>query len=123
MALLSSDSAAPDSRSPGRKLGLAIVIGLLLALPLFSVWFLVWDRQSQRDEASQSITAGWGDEQAIAGPMLVVPYRSTATETVIENGQSVTRSRDVMRELTIAPERADVTTVIQPELRKRAIYE
>ena len=123
MALFSSGPGLPDSRSPGRKLGLAIVIGLLLALPLFSVWWLVSDRQNQRDEASRSITAGWGDEQAIAGPLLVIPYRATATETVIENGQSVTRSRDVIRELTIAPERADVTTELRPELRKRAIYE
>jgi inner membrane protein len=123
MSLLPTRSAQPDSRSPGRKLGLAILIGLLLSIPLFSVWLLVWDRQSQRDEATSSITAGWGDEQAISGPLLVIPYRSTATETVVENGQSVTRSRDVMRELTIAPERADIVTELKPELRKRAIYE
>ncbi len=122
MSLLSAHSPAAES-SPGRKLGLAILIGLLLSLPLFSVWWLVSDRESQRNEASRSITAGWGNEQSIAGPMLVIPYRSTATETVVENGQSVTRSRDVMRELTIAPERAEVTTLLQPELRKRAIYE
>ena len=40
----------------------------------------------------------------MTGPVLVIPYRATATETVVESGQSVTRSRDVMRELTLAPE-------------------
>jgi inner membrane protein len=55
--------------------------------------------------------------------MLVIPYRSTATETVVEGGQSVTRSRDVIRELTLAPETASLETAINPELRKRAIYE
>ena len=110
-------------RSPGFKLGLAIAIGVLLAIPIFSVWFLVYDRQSQANEARTSIAAGWGGPQALAGPMLVIPYRATASETVVENGQSVTRSRDVLRELTLAPEAATIDTAIRPELRKRAIYE
>ena len=110
-------------RSPGFKLGLAIAIGMLLAIPIFSVWFLVYDRQSQANEARSSIAAGWGGPQALAGPMLVIPYRATASETVVENGQSVTRSRDVLRELTLAPENAAVASTIKPELRKRAIYE
>jgi inner membrane protein len=110
-------------RTPGFKLGLAIAIGFLLAIPIFSVWFLVYDRQSQANEARTSIAAGWGGPQAFAGPVLVIPYRATASETVVENGQSVTRSRDVIRELTIAPETATLETEIRPELRKRAIYE
>jgi len=110
-------------RTPGFKLALAIIIGLVLAVPLFSVWLLVYDRQTQSQEATASITAGWGGPQAIAGPVLVIPYRATATETVLENGQSVTRSRDVMRELTLAPEAIQLTTAVQPQVRKRSIYE
>src|SRR5205085_12595873 len=48
---------------------------------------------------------------------------ATATETVVENGQSVTRSRDVMRELTLAPEAVELGTKIDPQVRKRSIYE
>jgi len=110
-------------RTPGFKLGLAIAIGMLLAIPIFSVWFLVYDRQSQANEARASIAAGWGGPQALAGPMLVIHYRATASETVVEGGQSVTRSRDVLRELTLAPEIATIDSTIRPELRKRAIYE
>ena len=120
---MAKDSATAQPRTPGFKLLLAILIGIALAIPLFSVWWLVYDRQSQRDEASRSITAGWGAEQSISGPVLVLPYRDSATETVVENGQSVTRSRDVMRELTIAPERIAIATDLKPELRRRAIYE
>ena len=58
----------------------------------------------------------------MSGPVLVIPYRATATETVVENGQSVTRSRDVMRELTLAPEAVDLSTDVRPEVRKRSIY-
>ena len=110
-------------RTPGFKLFLAILIGAALAIPLFSVWLLVYDRQTQSEEATASITEGWGGPQAISGPVMVIPYRTTASETVIENGQSVTRSRDVMPELTLAPEVAELSTEVAPERRKRSIYE
>src|SRR4029079_2871639 len=57
------------------------------------------------------------------GPVLVIPYRATAAETVVENGQSVTRSREVTRELTLAPEAVDMATDLAPKVRKRSIYE
>ena len=110
-------------RTPAMKLLIAILIAAALAIPIFMVWFLVYDRQSQSQQAQASITAGWGGPQAIAGPVLVIPYRATATETLVERGQSVTRSRDVMRELTLAPEAAALRTDIRPERRKRSIYE
>jgi inner membrane protein len=115
--------SADRERTPGFKLTLAIIIGLVLSIPLFSVWLLVYDRQSQSEEATQSITAGWGGAQTIAGPVLVIPYRATTTETVVQNGQSVARTNQVMRELTLAPEAVQLTTDLRPELRKRSIYQ
>ncbi len=114
---------AEGGRTPGFKLLLAILIAAALAIPIFMVWFLVYDRQSQSEQASASITQGWGGAQVVAGPVLVIPYRATATETVIEGGQSVTRSRQVMRELTLAPEAVDLTTEIASKPLKRSIYE
>jgi inner membrane protein len=111
------------TRSPAFKLFLAIVVGLVLTIPLFSVYLLNYDRQSQQQEASASITAGWGGPQAMSGPVLVIPYRATATETVVQNGQSVTRTNEVMRELSLAPEAVQLSTSIAPEVRKRSIYE
>ena len=108
---------------PAFKLLITILIAAALAIPIFMVWFLVYDRQSQAEQARSSITEGWGGPQAIAGPVLVIPYRASATETVVERGQSVTRSRDVMRELTLAPETVAVKTDIQSQHRKRSIYE
>jgi inner membrane protein len=110
-------------RTPGFKLALAIVVGLVLVIPLFSVWLLVYDRKTLSEEATASITEGWGGPQALAGPVLVIPYRATATETVVQNGQSITRSNQVMRELTLAPEVVQFATDVRPEVRKRSIYE
>src|SRR5690348_4569624 len=100
-------------RTPAFKLFLAILVGLVLTIPLFSVWLLVYDRQTQQKEATNSITAGWGGPQAMAGPVLVIPYRANATETVVQNGQSVTRTSQVARELTLSPEALDLSTDLQ----------
>lgn len=110
-------------RTPGIKLALAVGVAFLLCIPLFSVWLLVYDRQSQSREATASITEGWGAEQTLNGPVLVIPYLTPATETVIENGQSVTRTIQVRRELTLAPEAVQVAGEIEPKVRKRSIYE
>jgi inner membrane protein len=110
-------------RTPGAKFAWACLIGLFLAIPLFSVYLLVYDRQSQSEVARNSIAEGWGGPQTIAGPVLVIPFLDQATETVTEGGQQVTRSRDVWRELKLAPEVADLDTSLRPERRKRSIYE
>jgi inner membrane protein len=112
-----------SERSPGFKLGLAIAVGLLLAIPLFSIYLLAYDRESQSREAAASITAGWGGAQTMSGPVLIIPYKATTTETVVQNGQSVTRTNQVTKELTLAPEAIDLTTDVGPQVRKRSIYE
>ena len=115
--------ASDPSRSPGSKLRLAILIALALAIPLFSVWLLVYDRQSQSTSASASITAGWGGPQTLSGPVLVIPYRAMSEESVGTGAQRVVARREVWRELTLQPEVARIATAIAPEVRKRSIYE
>ena len=110
-------------RTPGFKLLLAIVVGFVLSIPLFSVYLLAYDRESQSREAASSITAGWGGPQRMTGPVLVIPYKATTTQTEVQNGQSVTRTNEVTRELTLAPEMVELSTDMQPQLRKRSIYE
>jgi inner membrane protein len=110
-------------RTPGFKLFLAIVVALALTIPLFSIWLLVYDRQTQSLEATNSITAGWGGPQVMAGPVLVIPYRTSASETFIQNGQSVTRTNQVTKELTLSPEAVELSTNLRPDVRKRSIYE
>ncbi len=111
------------ARTPGGKFLFAGLIGLLLAIPLFSVYLLVYDRQSQSETARASIAEGWGGPQTLAGPFLVVPFLDQATETVTEAGRQVTRSREVWRELVLSPDVATIDTRLKPERRKRSIYE
>jgi inner membrane protein len=118
---MSFTSAA--ARAPSVKLALAIFIGLVLTIPLFSVWLMVYDRQQQSVEAMASIATGWGGPQTIAGPLLVIPWRTNVTETVNENGKQVVHTREVWQELTLSPETVDLATEVRPERRKRSIYE
>ena len=111
------------NRTPGFKLLLTIIVGFVLSIPLFSVYLLAYDRESQSREASTSITEGWGGPQQMTGPLLVIPYKATTTQTEIQNGQSVTRTNEVTREFTLAPEVADLSTNVSPQVRKRSIYE
>jgi inner membrane protein len=105
------------------KLLLTLIVGFLLAIPLFSVWLLVYDRQTQSETARESIAEGWGGPQRISGPLLVIPYRATATETVTGANGPIVQSRQVWRELTLSPEVVDVSTGLKHDMRKRSIYE
>jgi inner membrane protein len=112
-----------SERSPGAKLGLIILIGSLLTIPLFSVWLLVYDRQQQSAEAKAGIAEGWGGPQTVAGPLLVIPYRKVVSETVNQGTQPVVRTSQVWQELILSPETADIATQMAPQRRKRSIYE
>ena len=112
-----------SARSPGAKLAFAILVAGLLAIPLFAVYLLVYDRQSQSEKARGSIPQGWGGPQAIAGPLLVIPYDAQTTETVTVDNRQQTRTVTARRELFLAPTTLQLTTAIAPERRQRSIYE
>jgi inner membrane protein len=100
-----------------------IAVGFLLSFPLFAVWLIVYDRQSQSEFAQESIAEGWAGPQTVSGPLLVIPYTVRANETVVEGDRQVTRATETRHELTLAPEVADLSTDMRPERRTRSIYE
>ncbi|MGH6652441.1 MAG: cell envelope integrity protein CreD [Sphingopyxis sp.] len=110
-------------RSPGVKLVIAVFIAVALMVPLLMVYGLLWDRQQQAETAQASIGQGWGGQQTIAGPVVVIPYRATEQQTVTENGKDVTRSVATIRNLYLSPQANKADVVIKPEKRKKAIYE
>lgn len=114
---------AAQQRSPGFKLLLCVVVGLVLTIPLFATYALVWDRQSQSNTARAAIAQGWGGAQTVIGPVVVIPYTREEVETVTENGRQSSRTITVQRELFLSPVANALTTVIKPERRRKAIYE
>jgi inner membrane protein len=116
-------SPARGERSPGVKLVIAVLIAVALMVPLLMVYGLLWDRQQQAETAQASIGQGWGGQQTIAGPVIVIPYLATETQTVTENGRDVTRTVNMIRNLYLSPQTNKANVVIKPEKRKKAIYE
>tara|TARA_R110001599_G_scaffold9003_6_gene44670 strand:- start:16634 stop:18049 length:1416 start_codon:yes stop_codon:yes gene_type:complete len=115
------DPVKPE-RSPGRKFLMVVLMGFLITIPLFTVWLLNYDRQSQSETAQQSIVSGWGGQQVFAGPQIVLPYQAKTTESVEQNGKTVTRTNIVTRELFVAPELVKLDSRLNTETKKRAIY-
>jgi inner membrane protein len=109
-------------RSPGMKLLLAALVGFVLMVPLVLVYALVMDRQNQSQTAQNAINAGWGNEQVVAGPVIVVPFRTTQTQNEQVGNQTVTRVVEVEKYLYISPVSNTVKTTVKPEERKKSIY-
>ena len=112
-----------DELSPSKKFLRALLVGFLLAIPIFFTWLLVYDHQSQSETARASIAAGWGGPQVIAGPELSIPFKQTVNTTEQVNGQPLTRTVTIDRRLVLAPSGIDAATTLAPERRARSIYD
>ena len=109
-------------RSPGIKLLFVALVGALLTIPLLLVFALVDDRQDQANTAQTEINAGWGGPQVVAGPVIVVPFRTTQTQNEEVNGKVTTRVIEVEKLLYISPVSNVAKTEIKPQERRKSIY-
>ncbi len=110
-------------RSPGVKLFITGLVAAVLIVPLMMVYALVWDRESQSNQAQSQITAGWGGAQVVTGPLLMIPYNDEEVQTEIVDGVTQERRRQIRRELFVSPSKQDVQTTIDPDRKGYAIYE
>ena len=109
-------------RSPGMKLLFTVLVGAALIVPLVFVYALVNDRQGQSRVAQDSITAGWGGPQIVAGPVAVVPFKTTQIQNEEVGGKTVSRTIEVEKLLYISPVTNTVATVLKPQERRKSIY-
>ena len=116
----------------GALIRLLIIGGLTVALmiPLMMVYGVLSERKSRQREAVDSITASWGGDQMIAGPVLVVPYRYTVERQekfVVNAVTGATEIRPVKETFTtqafFLPEQLMVTGGLDTEKRQYGIYE
>jgi inner membrane protein len=104
------------------KLLIVGLVAFVLMIPLLMVYALVNDRESQSHTAQAGITAGWGAAQVVSGPVLVVPFIETLTETTTVDGKESTRSVERRRELFVSPTSHRATAKLTPERRAYSIY-
>ena len=74
MANTSPFRPAPPGRNAAFKLFGIGALTLVMAIPLLLISSLVSERREYAAEAQQSIAQGWGGEQSVAGPFLIIPY-------------------------------------------------
>ena len=62
---------------------IAFLVGglLILTIPLL---FIIEEREDRREGVTQEISAKWGLDQTIIGPILTVPYNKAITR-ILEN--------------------------------------
>src|SRR4051812_9646434 len=115
------------SRSMLKLLGVGALI-LLMLIPLLMIQGVLNDRLERRNEAVNDITASWGKEQNIIGPVLVVPYyyHGTVVRSVtLPDGRVETRE---VAETTVAyayflPDTLEVGGDLKTQTLHRGIYE
>ena len=91
------------------------IISLILLIPAGWVKHLILERQTRSQEVYQEISAIWGYNQSICGPILTIPYK---TWYKTEKGETV----EQIKRAHFLPELLDVKASLIPEERYRSIF-
>ena len=97
---------------------IAFLVGglLILTIPLL---FVIEEREDRREGVTREISAKWGLDQTVIGPILTVPYTVTVTSGSNQQRKTVRETRY----LHLLPETLEVNGSVTPETRHRGIYE
>jgi inner membrane protein len=106
--------------------GICLLI-VLLHVPLALTRGVLVERRNYQAQATEQIASVWGREQGIVGPVLAVPYayESQVMRSRVVNGKAVQVEEMVLVPGTayFLPETLAVNGRVDPEVRRRGIYE
>lgn len=129
------DSAEPPViPTPGsRRLAIFLKIACIcllipfLHIPLFMTQGVLRERRSYQAQATDEIAGIWGRSQVVTGPVLAVPYtyRTQVVRPRVVNGKKEDVEETVSTYATayFLPENLKVEGAIEPEVRRRGIYD
>ncbi len=97
---------------------------LLLGWPLSMIDGLIKERTQFRAEVRADIAQSWTGEQALIGPLLVVPYQVIGQHQVWdEHLKSYRTEPQILRKnLFILPDKLEIQARVQTEERQRGLY-
>lgn len=104
-----------SSNSPGNKLLILCILGVLLLIPSFFVQGILKGRQNFAQRQLSALTQDWGTEQLLRGPYLYVPCKYSA-ET--ENGKFV----DVYDAAIFLPDVLTLDAELLSDVRAKGLY-
>jgi inner membrane protein len=95
------------------KLLLLAFLGLILLIPLELIKDVIKERQSNSEKVIKDVSEQWASEQCVSGPVLNIPFRMHPEDD---------NKKVVMAVWHILPENLDIKSRINPQIRKRGIY-
>lgn len=106
------------------KVAVIGILVLVLLIPLGMIRRTMQERQYRYDQAVREVTATWGEQQEIIGPILVVPY--SYERRVVKpgkDGRPVSIEEDAVGYAHFLPEKLDVSSELKHKILHRGIYE
>lgn len=103
-------------QSPTIRLFIIGVLILVLLIPGSMIQSLIYERQSNHDNAVNEISDKWGRDQTITGPILAIPFNEARKD---ERGQVYY----VQTYAYYLPDNLEVTGSMNSQKRHRGIYE
>ena len=104
------------------KLAFVFAMTLAILVPLALIDGVIEDRQRNRAEAVEQISATFAAAQVFGGPVLVVPYtESVEVDAAFEGGTRKLR-RDEQRQWVFFPEMLQVGGPIRPSTRRLGLH-
>ncbi len=101
------------------KMAFLLFLVLLLFIALEIIGSVISERGWRRDSAVADIGRTWGQEQAIAGPLLVIPYRYFIERQDGDERELLERKGEAF----FLPDRMEIEAGLDPEIRYRGIFE
>ncbi|SDR91535.1 inner membrane protein [Polaribacter sp. KT25b] len=100
------------------------VLSFILMIPLMYIEGLIEERSYHQKNVVNEISKQWGNEVAVYGPILKIPYK-IYKEKVITNEKTKQVTTELIENIKYGyffPDKLDINSNINPEQKKRGIY-
>ena len=95
--------------TPAAKIGMILVLIVLMQIPHLMVAGLIQEREQRQADVLSEFRRGWGPEQTVAGPMLVVPWHGSGSGAVLGWAR-------------VPASKLDAVVRLMPEERRRGLF-
>ncbi len=105
--------------TPAAKIGMILLLLLFMLIPLWMVSGLIEERQQRQGELLADFQRGWGPDQTLTGPLLVVPYVWTDPAPRADANAPAARQPGYLR---IPAAHVAMQVQLNPEIRRRGLF-
>ncbi|MBP6694254.1 MAG: inner membrane CreD family protein, partial [Saprospiraceae bacterium] len=99
------------------KLVLITFLVLFLLIPKFMILDLISERENMSAKVTDEVAVGWGNQQVITGPVLILPYNVVTVTNAQVNVSNVTK-----KYLVIFPDSLNINGQLETHEKYRNIY-